>query len=96
MSRWGYQFQQVDMVVRHIPGENVAADILSRWGNRYAEEIVKEKNSEMDMLLYGRAEDGDKSGQSRKHQRCIQQEQNLLLIPPGINITSKNRRTMNF
>eukprot|EP00924_Labyrinthula_sp_SR-Ha-C_P014474 augustus_masked-scaffold_95-processed-gene-0.33-mRNA-1 protein AED:1.00 eAED:1.00 QI:0/0/0/0/1/1/2/0/202 len=50
--KMGYQFQQVDMVVRHIPGENVAADILSRWGNRYAEEIVKEKNNEMDMVMF--------------------------------------------
>eukprot|EP00924_Labyrinthula_sp_SR-Ha-C_P013171 snap_masked-scaffold_12-processed-gene-11.59-mRNA-1 protein AED:1.00 eAED:1.00 QI:0/0/0/0/1/1/2/0/293 len=53
MSRWGYQFQQVDMVVRHIPGEeNVAADILSRWGNRYSEEVVKTDDSQTNFLMF--------------------------------------------
>eukprot|EP00924_Labyrinthula_sp_SR-Ha-C_P010697 augustus_masked-scaffold_49-processed-gene-1.7-mRNA-1 protein AED:1.00 eAED:1.00 QI:0/0/0/0/1/1/4/0/618 len=53
MSRWSYQFQKIDMVLRHIPGEeNVAADILSHWGNRYAEEVVKMDDSQTDVLMF--------------------------------------------
>ena len=36
LIRWGLLLQNADMCVRHIKGEdNVAADILSRWGNQY-------------------------------------------------------------
>eukprot|EP00924_Labyrinthula_sp_SR-Ha-C_P001159 maker-scaffold_7-snap-gene-15.38-mRNA-1 protein AED:0.64 eAED:0.64 QI:0/0/0/0.5/0/0/2/0/178 len=53
MSRWSYQFQQLDIVVRHIPGEeNVATDILSRWGNRYVEKVVKIDDSQTDLVMF--------------------------------------------
>ena len=36
LIRWGLLLQNVDLCVRHIAGEeNVIADILSRWGNRF-------------------------------------------------------------
>eukprot|EP00924_Labyrinthula_sp_SR-Ha-C_P004037 augustus_masked-scaffold_3-processed-gene-11.43-mRNA-1 protein AED:1.00 eAED:1.00 QI:0/0/0/0/1/1/4/0/1016 len=53
MYRWSYQFQQFDMIVRHIPGEeNVAADILSRWGNRYCDEKVSDGKPEDDVIMF--------------------------------------------
>eukprot|EP00924_Labyrinthula_sp_SR-Ha-C_P013283 snap_masked-scaffold_45-processed-gene-1.3-mRNA-1 protein AED:0.73 eAED:0.74 QI:0/0/0/1/1/1/2/0/758 len=34
LYRWSLLFQQVDMTIRHVPGnKNVLADLISRWGN---------------------------------------------------------------
>ena len=57
LSRWMLTIQQVDLCVRHIKGEdNVAADLLSRWGNPHFEEKQRDLDIEAAMILEELAE----------------------------------------